>query len=82
MIATEKRFRAAAVPELMRSEGLSPSELAGRLGLTRQAIWSYGAGVTTPQFATILRMAELFGRPLDFFVDDGAEAEANLEKGG
>lgn len=69
MSVTSYRFRAAAITELMRHAGLTASELARRIGLSRQAVWAYGAGVTTPQFATVLKLSEVAGEPLSFFIE-------------
>ncbi len=55
--------------ELMESAGLSASALGRAVGVSRQAVWAYSAGVSMPQFATVLRMAEVFDKPLDFFVE-------------
>ena len=73
MIVSEKRFRAAAIRELMSCAGLSASALSRKIGVSRQAIWAYSEGVTTPQFATVLKMADAFGKPLDFFVEQAGQ---------
>ena len=58
--------------ELLSLTGLSVSELARKVGVSRQAIWAYGAGVTIPQFATVLKLADVGEKPLSFFVAAGS----------
>lgn len=78
MTKNMSRFRPTSVVELMESSGLSASALARAVGVSRQAVWAYSAGVSMPQFATVLRMAEVFDKPLDFFV----ERDGDVSQGG
>ena len=75
MARTSKRFRSSAVTELMREHDLSLGGFGRRIGVTRSAVWSYVSGVTTPQFATVLKMAGVFDRPLDFFIEREGQGE-------
>ncbi len=75
MMASEKRFRPGSIGELLSCSGLSASELGRRIGVSRQAIWAYREGVTTPQFATVLKLAEVGGKPLDFFIEREGQGE-------
>jgi transcriptional regulator with XRE-family HTH domain len=47
----ERRFR-----QWMEQEGWTVRELAERLGVTRQAVWSWAAGSSSP---SLLHLAEL-----------------------
>ena len=81
MSTTEKCFRPGAIRELMESTGLSASELARKIGRSRQAVWAFSEGITTPQFATILKLADIGGRPLSFFIEERSpRSPAELDK--
>lgn len=63
------RFRRSAIADLLRAEGISASDLARRIGVSRQVVAAYRAGNKTPQLQTVVAMSEEFNQPLDFFVE-------------
>jgi len=80
MRPSRNRFRVAAIPEIMEERGLTPGDFATLLGVTRQSVGSYLAGVSIPQLGTLLAMCEVFHKPLAFFVEPGGRQAAANEQ--
>ena len=76
-IGATARFRRLAIADLLNDEDIAASELARRIGVSRQVVSAYRAGATAPRFSTVLRMSEAFNKPLDYFIerDDGGTDE-------
>ena len=75
-VCVGSQFRRSAIAELLRSQDISASELARRIGVSRQVVSMYRSGRKTPQLATVLRMSTAFDKPLDFFIEREATVEA------
>lgn len=66
--------------QLRRERGLSQEELAGRLGVSRQAVQKWESGAAQPTLDKLTALARYFGVTLDWLVNgeearaDGAEA--------
>lgn len=54
--------------ELRRQAGLSQEELAGLLGITRQAVQKWEAGTSRPDMDNLVSLADYFKVSLDFLV--------------
>lgn len=67
-------FRQAAIGELLGEHGVSTCEFAERIGVSHQVVSEYRSGRKTPQLATVLRMVDVFGKDLEFFVERGTNA--------
>lgn len=46
-------------------DGLTQAELASQVGVTRQTIVALEAGAYTPSLALAMRIARVFGRPVE-----------------
>ena len=51
--------------QLRKAKGLTQEQVAGQIGLTRQALSSYESGRTRPDIETLMRLAEIYGTDLD-----------------
>jgi putative transcriptional regulator len=49
----------------------SQAELAGRIGVSRQAVNAIETGKHDPSISLAFRIARLFGRPVEEIFDDG-----------
>ncbi len=56
--------------DLLSECDVSATEFAKRIGVRHQVVTEYRKGTKTPQFATVLRMADAFSKPLEYFVED------------
>ena len=54
--------------DLRRQAGLSQEELAGLLGITRQAVQKWEAGTSRPDMDNLVSLADYFKVSLDFLV--------------
>lgn len=71
------QFRSSAIEELCRRDGISPSEFARRVGVSRQLVSRWMLGHCEPQFRTVLRLCEVFKvSPLYFAQGVAAGREA------
>lgn len=71
------RIRPGSVREAREEAGLSLGKVAGS-DLSRTAIFLIEKGKARPTMATLELIAARTGRPLDFFLEEGAEAAAKL----
>ena len=59
-------------PEVLKSlikrDGLRLNDLAAKLGVTKQTISQYATGKTTPNYATLIKIASYFGVSLDYLI--------------
>jgi transcriptional regulator with XRE-family HTH domain len=62
--------------QLRREHGLSQEKLAGRLGVTRQAVQKWEAGASRPDMDNLLLLAQTLDVSLDWLVTGREEAEA------
>lgn len=69
LASDEPRFRPEAIRELMRRDGMTASEFARRIGVSRQLVSAWLIGMTQPQFATVLRLCRLFNVAAEFFAE-------------
>ena len=56
------------IGQLRRRQGLSQEQLADRLGVSRQSVSKWEAGVSTPELGKLIAMADLFQVSLDQLV--------------
>jgi len=54
---------------LRKSSGVSQQKLAEQLGVTYQQVQKYEGGTNRVSTAFLLRVAQMFGVPLDYFFD-------------
>ena len=66
------------IKQFREDAGMTKTDLAGRLGVTRQAVGNWERGVSYPTAANLLQMAELFGCTVDELL--GREEMAYREK--
>lgn len=66
------------ITALRKSHGMTQSELGAELNVTFQAVSKWELGESLPDFATMSKMAKLFGVPLGFF-EEGGEDESSYE---
>lgn len=59
--------------------GLSQSEVAKHLGITRQAYGHYETGVREPDNATIVKLAKLYGVSADYLLGLSDEKKPSAE---
>jgi len=79
---SQARFRPDAVRELLERDGLSLSEFARRLGISRQRAHAWLGGTISPQFPMVLRMCAEFSVDPMFFAEGIPEPVGNTtEKG-
>lgn len=60
--------------ELRKGLKLSQEELAGRIGVSRQAVQKWEAGASSPDVENLLALSECFGVTLDYLLKDGASS--------
>lgn len=51
--------------QLRQASGLTQEQVAGQIGLTRQALSSYESGRTRPDIETLMHLAEIYGTDLE-----------------
>ena len=73
------------IVELRKKNGWSQEELAGQLGVSRQAVSKWASAASIPDLDKILRLSQLFGVSTDYLLKDSiepdaGEAEAEEEK--
>ena len=56
------------IHEFRLSKGLTQDEFAEKCGLSRSTVARYEAGIVTPSFDTLQRMASVFGISSDYFL--------------
>jgi tetratricopeptide (TPR) repeat protein len=71
------RIRAGSVREAREEAGVSLGKVAGT-DLSRTAIFLIEKGKARPTMATLQLIADRTGKPLDFFLEDGAEEAVRL----
>ncbi len=62
--------------ELRKSVGMTQSELAAKLYLTRQAISKYETGKAFPDVSTLVMLAGIFGITLDALIHSGEDSDS------
>lgn len=66
-----RRFDHERIRQLREGLGWTVEELADRLGVARQTVWSWEAGTYQPQLDKLLLIVNVTGAKLDsFFVDE------------
>lgn len=65
----------AYLADLRKNGGMTQSELAARLHLTRQAVSRYEQGNTFPDVSTLVMLADIFNITLDELIHSGKVAE-------
>jgi len=60
---------------LRKKAGLSQEDLANKMDITRQAVYKWETGVTTPDLDNVKALAKLFGVSFDYLMDDSIEEE-------
>lgn len=62
--------------DLRKKNGWSQEELAGQLGVSRQAVSKWEGAQSVPDLAKVIAMADLFGVSTDYLLKDEIGAEA------
>lgn len=57
-----------AISSLLKERKITPGELAGHLGVTRQTVSNYCLGQTTPSFQLLCEIADFFDVSTDFLL--------------
>jgi transcriptional regulator with XRE-family HTH domain len=68
------------IKRLREKNGLTQSELASRIGLTRSAVNAWEMGNATPSTAIIIKLARLFSVSTDYLL--GVDGEEKLPVNG
>ena len=63
------RFRSEAIQQLMDREGLTRTEFAERIGVSRQLVATWASGWVQPQFRTVLELCAEFDVDPSFFAE-------------
>ncbi len=58
---------------LRRMRGMTQTDMADLLGVTRQSVYKWESGVSYPEAMTLLAMREVFGISLDALLDPAYE---------
>lgn len=66
---------------LRKERGFSQEELADRLGISRQAVSKWEQALSSPDLDNLVRLAQLYGLPLDELVCVDAPPAAKLPQG-
>ena len=61
------------ITALRKKSGMTQAELGNELNVTYQAVSKWERGESLPDFATMSKIAKLFGVPLSYFEDDAEE---------
>lgn len=64
------------IVELRKKNAWSQEELAGRLGVSRQAVSKWESAASIPDLDKILRLSQLFGVSTDYLLKDSVEPDA------
>ena len=56
--------------DLRKKNGWSQEELAGQLGVSRQAVSKWEGAQSVPDLAKVIAMADLFGVTTDYLLKD------------
>ena len=68
---------------LRKTRGWSQEDLAGRIGVTRQALSRWESDAAVPDTVNVVQMADLFGVSCDYLLRDGwTEDRPDLPTGG
>jgi len=67
------------IVSLRKAKGLTQAELGDNLNVTYQAVSKWERGESSPDFATLSKIAKLFGVPITYFEDGGENAEIAQE---
>lgn len=63
-------FSGARLREARLEQGLSQARLAEMIGVSLRNVTRWESGATQPRAETLLRIAQVLGKPLPFFFDD------------
>lgn len=75
------RFDKEKIIEFRVKKGLIPAEMARELGISREQVRRYEAGICKPGIKKLLDMCELFGvAPGDFFVREGVDVVDDVDR--
>lgn len=70
-----KSFNGKRLKIALDLKGLSTSDFAEEMGVKRQTISMYENGkISSPEFSKVLKMSQILGFPIDFFLDTDTEA--------
>ena len=61
-----------------KKQGVSQAELAAKLGVTQQAVGKWESGKSSPDPATVARIAEILSTTADFLLDTAFTYEMGL----
>lgn len=70
---------AANITAAMTAKGLSAADLMRQTDFHERAVRRWQKGEVTPSLENMQRLAELLGRPVQWFYTDHADAESDLE---
>ena len=73
-VASGPRLRPEKLQKARRAKAFTQTELASRIGLTRQAVSAYEQGAKAPEPDTLVRIAEELGQPLGYFTTEARSA--------
>ena len=68
------------IKQFREAEGMTKTDLARRMGVTRQAVNSWERGVSYPTAANLLQMAELFSCSVDQLLGRGEMEYRQVKK--
>ena len=67
--------------KLRKARGMSQEELAGELGVSRQAVSRWESGETLPDAAKLMKLSDLFGVTADFLLrDEQTDEQQSIQK--
>lgn len=64
------KFRHEAFKELRTEKGLTIDEFGAAVGMSKQVISTWETGASEPRIESLVKVAQAFGVPLDFFFSD------------
>lgn len=65
---------------LRKKNGLSQDELAGELGVTRQAVYKWESGIASPEIDKLKSLSKLFNVSFDYLLNDEIDKYNDKEK--
>ena len=66
--------------QLRQASGLTQEQVAGQIGLTRQALSSYESGRTRPDIETLMKLAEIYGTDLEGLLHGNEKQQKALRR--
>jgi len=62
-----RTFNHQKIKLALKEAGSTQRELAVHVGTSKQAVNNWVLGYTNPQLDSVLKIAEFFGKPIDYF---------------